>query len=54
MEKNLTKGNVFKTLAFFADTLFPMGMAATAGSFLSVLICVGAYIWLKRKSEVVA
>ncbi len=34
---------------FFPDTLLPMGMAAPAGSALSVLICVGAFIWLKRR-----
>ena len=32
----------------FPDTLFPMGMAAPAGSLLSVLICLGFYAWLKR------
>ena len=29
-------------------TLFPMGMAAPAGSLLSVLICLIAYFWLKH------
>lgn len=33
----------------FPDTLFPMGMAAPAGSLLSVLICVGIYCFLKKK-----
>lgn len=32
----------------YADTLFPMGLAAPAGSLLSVVICVAAYLWLKR------
>ena len=32
----------------FTDTLFPMGMAAPAGSLLSVVICVIAYLWLRR------
>jgi putative MATE family efflux protein len=32
----------------FVDSLFPMGMAAPAGSLLSVLICVIAYRWLQR------
>lgn len=36
---------------FFPDTLFPMGMAAPAGSILSVLICIGAYTWLKRNKK---
>lgn len=33
----------------YPDTLFPMGLAAPAGSLLSVLICLGAYTWLKRR-----
>lgn len=34
----------------FPDTLFPMGMAAPAGSLLSVVICVIAYLILKKWS----
>lgn len=34
---------------YFADTLFPMGLASTAGSGISVLICIGVFIWLERK-----
>ena len=34
----------------FPDTLFPMGLAAPAGSLLSVLICLGFSFWLKRRS----
>ncbi len=30
---------------YFADTLFPMGLAAPGGSLLSVIICVIAFIW---------
>lgn len=33
----------------FADTLFPMGLAAPGGSLLSVLVCVTAFIWLRRR-----
>ena len=36
--------------AMFSDTLLPMGFAASAGSILSILICVGAFIWLKTHS----
>ena len=36
----------------FPDTLFPMGMAAPAGSLLSVLICLGFYAWLKRSGVI--
>lgn len=32
----------------FAGTLLPMGLAAPAGSLLSVMICVAAYRWMKR------
>lgn len=35
----------------FPDTLFPMGLASPAGSFLSVLICVAAYLWLAQKEK---
>lgn len=36
---------------YFSDTLFPMGLAAPAGSFLSVLICLAAYVLLKRSEK---
>lgn len=32
----------------FSTTLFPMGLAAPAGSLLSVMICLIAYRWLKH------
>ncbi len=32
----------------FADTLLPMGLAAAAGSLLSVAVCVVAFLWLRR------
>ena len=32
----------------YPDTLFPMGFAAPAGSFLSVIICTGAFMWMKH------
>ncbi len=35
----------------FADTLFPMGLAATAGSLLSVVICAIAFTVMKRKAK---
>lgn len=34
----------------FANTLFPMGLATTTGSMISVVICICAYRWLERKS----
>ena len=33
----------------FPATLFPMGLAAPAGSVLSVVICVAAFVYLKRR-----
>lgn len=33
----------------FSDTLLPMGLAAPAGSMLSIIICIAAYMWLKKK-----
>lgn len=35
----------------YADTLFPMGTAAPIGSLLSVIICVIAYIILRRREK---
>lgn len=39
----------FLASKYFADTLFPMGLAAPGGSLLSVLICVIAFIWMRSK-----
>ncbi len=36
---------------YFTDTLFPMGIAAPAGSALSVLICTSAYVWMERHQD---
>lgn len=36
---------------YFPDTLFPMGIASPAGSALSVLICLGAFLWLEKKQR---
>lgn len=35
----------------FTETLFPMGLASPAGSALSVIICVLAFIWMQKKKE---
>ncbi len=37
---------------FFAETLFPMGLAAPAGSLLSVLICVVAFRYLRNHKKI--
>ncbi len=34
---------------YFADTLFPMGLASTVGSGVSAVICVGVFIWMNRR-----
>lgn len=36
---------------YFTDTLFPMGLASPAGSGLSVIICVGVFLWMDKKRE---
>lgn len=33
----------------FTDTLLPMGLAAVAGSILSVIICTIAFIWIRKR-----
>lgn len=42
------------TSKLFPHTLFPMGLATTAGSLVSVIICVGVFIYLRRKKAVKA
>lgn len=36
----------------YPDTLYPMGLSTCTGSFISCLICIGAYLWLKRKGKI--
>ncbi len=36
---------------YFVDTLFPMGLATSAGSCVSVVICVCVFIWMQRKEQ---
>lgn len=36
---------------YFTDTLFPMGLASPAGSGLSVIICVGVFLWMDKRRE---
>lgn len=38
----------------FTDTLLPMGLAAVAGSILSVIICTIAFIWIRKREPGVA
>lgn len=33
---------------YYVNTLFPMGIAAPAGSLLSVLICIAAFVWMQH------
>ena len=37
--------------AMYPDTLYPMGLAINVGSLLSVIICIGAFVWLKKKRK---
>ena len=34
---------------YYPDNLFPMGLAAPAGSLLSVLLCAIAFVWMKNQ-----
>lgn len=42
----------YLTSKYFPDSLFEMGMAAPLGSLISVLICVGFYMYLRRRKEI--
>lgn len=33
---------------YFTDTLLPMGLASTVGSALSVIVCTGVFLWMRR------
>lgn len=41
----------FLASKYFPATLFPMGMAAPGGSLLSVLVCIAAFAWLKKRGR---
>ncbi|MDO4296438.1 MAG: MATE family efflux transporter [bacterium] len=36
---------------YFTNTLFPMGLASSVGSGVSVLICVGVFLWLNQRQQ---
>lgn len=36
----------------FPATLFPMGITTVMGSFLSIIICVIAYIMINRREDI--
>lgn len=40
------------TSRLYPDTLYPMGLSTCTGSVVSCLICIGAYLWLKRKGRI--
>lgn len=42
------------TSKLFPHTLFPMGLATAAGSLVSVIICMGVFVYLRRKKAVKA
>lgn len=35
----------------YPDTLFPMGIATPMGSAISVIVCIGFYVWMSRKGK---
>lgn len=35
----------------FPDSLYPMGLATSAGSLLSVIVCLIVYIWMRRSGK---
>ena len=41
----------FLASKYFPHTLFYMGLAAPAGSLLSVIVCIIAFIWMKKRSK---
>ena len=43
---------VYVTSKLFPDTLLPMGLATATGSLVSVIICVAAYFWLRRRGTI--
>ncbi len=36
---------------WYPDTLYPMGWAAPLGSIISSFICMGFFVWLRRKEK---
>ena len=36
----------------YPDTLYPMGLSTCTGSIVSCIICVGAFLWMKRKGKI--
>lgn len=40
---------VYLMSVLFPDTLLPMGLATVCGSLVSVIICVAAFLYLKRR-----
>lgn len=36
---------------FFPQTLLPMGLASAGGSLFSIVVCVIAYVWLKKQQK---
>lgn len=41
----------YLTSQWFPQTLFPMGIATACGSLLSALICVAAFVWLRKHAK---
>lgn len=41
----------YLTSALFPDNLLPMGLASAAGSLFSSVVCVGVYLWLRKRTQ---
>lgn len=37
---------------YFVDTLYPMGLASPAGSLLSIIICIGVFLWMHKHQKI--
>lgn len=40
------------SLHLYPDTLYPMGLSTCTGSIVSCIICVGAFLWMRRKGKI--
>lgn len=36
----------------YPDTLYPMGLSTCTGSIVSCIICIGAFLWMRRKGKI--
>ena len=41
----------YLTSVWFPNNLMPMGLASAAGSLFSAVVCVGVYLWLRKRTQ---